>query len=234
VHRLALLAALSVAATACAHAPASAPEDAAPASLGDFPLNDQAGHQGDYIDVEAARALARENVLSAADFDAAVTSHRAFLADGGAGGRWDRVFVADFMMGIYAWSGGTGPDGEPRPLPDGQARLERLTLADDVETRGLQLPWATFCGSSLTGRDLRGATLTGSLMSDADLRAADLRGAALQNVDFSDSDLRGADLRAADLRGADFENADLRDADLRGADLTGSRFPGAKLDGVRR
>ncbi|TNF37466.1 MAG: pentapeptide repeat-containing protein [Deltaproteobacteria bacterium] len=230
---LLLFAALAAAPlAACAHAGAGADEPA-PASLADFPLHDQPGNDADYIDVPTARAFARAHVMSAVDFDAAVAAHRAFLAAGGAGGRWSRVYVADYMMGIYGGRIAAPLGMEPAP-PEGQARIERLTLADDVPTRALALPWATFCGSNLAGRDFRDADLTGGLMSDADLRGANFRGATLAGVDFSHSDLRGADFRDADLRRADFENADLRGADFRGAALADSRFPGAQLDGARR
>jgi len=80
------------------------------------------------------------------------------------------------------------------------------------------LELAVKSGADLRYADLRGADLSGAVLSGADLRYADLRGANLSGADLSGADLRYADLRGAYLSGANLSGADLRYAYLSGAD----------------
>lgn len=83
--------------------------------------------------------------------------------------------------------------------------------------------------ASLSGADLREASLRGANLSGADLRRANLRRADLRRADLRWADLSGADLREADLREASLSVADLSGADLRRADLSGADLRWADL-----
>jgi len=86
--------------------------------------------------------------------------------------------------------------------------------------------------SSLTGANLRLASLREADLIGANLRGADLSEANLSRAELIGADLRGAGLRGANLRGAGLREAELIGADLRGADLSGADLRGAKLSGA--
>lgn len=73
-------------------------------------------------------------------------------------------------------------------------------------------------------KDLSGADLSGSNLSETDLSGADLRGADLSKTDLSWADLSDTDLSDTDLRWADLHGSNLSWADFQGADLSRSNI----------
>lgn len=82
---------------------------------------------------------------------------------------------------------------------------------------------------NLTGKDLRGAGLSGANLQDQDLSDADLRNANLSGANLQNTSLQDADLRNANLKGANLTNADLRGAELEGAALDGANLSAARM-----
>jgi hypothetical protein len=80
---------------------------------------------------------------------------------------------------------------------------------------------------SLRGADLSGVVLSSVVLSDANLSGADLFEADLSGAVLSFANLNGADLRLADLSGAVLHNTDLSGAYLDGADLSNADLSNA-------
>ncbi|MEU5756277.1 pentapeptide repeat-containing protein [Streptomyces sp. NPDC047829] len=92
----------------------------------------------------------------------------------------------------------------------------------------------TVLGRQPTGRshpvtDLRGARLTGAVISDVDLSDANLQGAELTGAHLNAVVLTGAHLAAASLTGATLWDGDLSDAIAPTADFTGATVVGTKF-----
>ena len=92
-------------------------------------------------------------------------------------------------------------------------------------------------GLSAIKRDLSGAQMNSSILTDANFFAADLHDATLDYAELRSSNLSFANCSNASMKGADLQQADLSQANLRGADLryanlTGARLDGAALDGA--
>ncbi|MET8956969.1 pentapeptide repeat-containing protein [Streptomyces sp. NPDC004393] len=83
------------------------------------------------------------------------------------------------------------------------------------------LTWADLCRA-----DLRGADLSGAVLTDADLRHSVLAGACLDQAGMAGADLHGALLAEATLLGTDLSGADLRDT----RSLTARQLAGAVID----
>ena len=73
-------------------------------------------------------------------------------------------------------------------------------------------------GARLSGRDLRRASLIGTLPSDADLSGARIRWAV--GADMRRTKMAGADLRGACLEGAKFQDAKASAIRTNGADFS--------------
>lgn len=149
--------------------------------------------------------------------------HHAFLASGGAGGRWKLLQVGDLVLGFYDWDKDT--EGE-------QAIFERINLTKTA-LKKLAFPFANFCGVFAKETDFSFSDMSYSIFTDATLESTSFEGAYLKNVDFSRANLKGANFINANLSGADFENCDLCEADFTGAKLDTARFPGTNLKGVK-
>jgi tetratricopeptide (TPR) repeat protein len=80
--------------------------------------------------------------------------------------------------------------------------------------------FSSIAGKFLRGADLSGANLSGAYLSGAYLSGADLSGAYLSGADLSGAGLSGAYLSGADLSGAYLSGAYLSRADLSGAYLS--------------
>jgi len=93
-----------------------------------------------------------------------------------------------------------------------------------ADLTGADLGYGEWSSSSFVGANLSGADLTGAHLDLADFTGANLSGADLGDrflpgVIFVGADLTGADLSGAHLSGANFTGADLTGADLTGAHL---------------
>ncbi len=189
-----------------------------------FPLSDQKGRDHTKINLSLTRQLAlRKEPLSPNRLCEIISQHHAFLASGGAGGKWKTILLKGLVFGIY--DGAEANKGK-------QANFEHAHIISDSFFNGKALPFSNWCGVFADHLKASGIELSYSLLTDASLVGADFSQARLCNSDFSRADLRGADFRGADCVGVDFENCDLRGADFRGARLPNARFPGAKLRNV--
>ena len=189
-----------------------------------FPLADQPARPTPQVQTSAMQQKAAQQTPIASDaWQNLVAAHHTFLEAGGRGGQWSIVVLQGRTLGIYqSEHQGAGQ----------QALLDLQRLDKGIDLQGLYLPYSSWCGASLKGRDWSDADLTGSLLVDAQLERAIFAEANLENVDFSRANLRGASFVNANLTGADFEGCDLTGADFRGAVLLGSRFKGAHLNRV--
>ncbi|MFI1439779.1 protein kinase domain-containing protein [Streptomyces fructofermentans] len=112
--------------------------------------------------------------------------------------------------------------------------VEELATPPQELLTGCDLSGLNLDGSVLIHGRLAGARLTATGLSFALMSFADLRGARPVGCDFSGAYLGGAVLAGADLTDARFyaahlTEADLTDACLRRADLTGARLSDARL-----
>jgi hypothetical protein len=165
--------------------------------------------------------LAENAPVSPEQLGAIVRKQRAFLEEGGGGGKWATVVAGGMVFAIYR-----GPPGNAAEL-----RYKKL---EGLDLRGLVLPYSEWIGSLCRGQDLSAADLTGSVLTDVDFTGTSFRNAKLARTDFSRSRLINCDLQGADLTGADLENADFSGADLRGAMLGDIKTPGTIFTGARR
>jgi len=190
-----------------------------------FSLSDQKGTDDCAINSALTRQLAKKKApLTPDKLVKIVAQHHAFLASGGAGGKWKTILLKGLVFGIY-------DDGESSKGK--QAIFEYAHILSDCFFNDLALPFSNWCGAFADQLNASGIELSHSLLTDASLVSADFSGARLCNSDFSRADLRGANFQKADCAGVDFENCDLRGADFRGARLPNARFPGARLEEVR-
>src|SRR6266487_643606 len=95
--------------------------------------------------------------------------------------------------------------------------------------RGEDLTVADLRGADLCIADLSGATLSGANLTGADLSGATLTGAKLDGAFLLDAKLLGVNLANASLRRADLTRATLRFAEASGADFTDAIMPRADL-----
>jgi uncharacterized protein YjbI with pentapeptide repeats len=91
---------------------------------------------------------------------------------------------------------------------------------------------ANLSGALLSEANLSEANLTRAYLSAANLTRADLSAANLTRADLTRAVLRGANLRGANLSAAYLWGAFLSGADLRGANLTRAAHNGADLSGA--
>jgi hypothetical protein len=82
-------------------------------------------------------------------------------------------------------------------------------------------------------KDLRGANLALSDLTDADLSHAYLHGANLRFANLYAADLSGADLGGANLAGAHFKSTNLLGANFRGAEVGDANFSNVDLREVK-
>ncbi len=137
----------------------------------------------------------------------------------------------------FVGADGGGPDGsayEPdrRCAPDIEAAaraIGRRRVENDRRGFFLNLRGANLSGAILSDANLERADLEGANLSDAILPGAKLSGAILEGARMERADLLGANLGSADLEGADLLGAELEHADLEGATLRGAGMKGANL-----
>jgi uncharacterized protein YjbI with pentapeptide repeats len=101
-----------------------------------------------------------------------------------------------------------------------------------IDLKGRDLRGASLSGAILTRANLSGAQLQGAVLPGAQLQGADLRGAQLQGASAPAAQLQGAELVSAQLQGVDLNFAELRGADLTGAHLQGASLVFAHLEGA--
>ena len=123
-----------------------------------------------------------------------------------------------------------------RPAPDVQAALTVLGRRDhrriSEEPDALRFADCTLSGANLRRASMQCVRLRRSKLDDASLEGADLTGAEMSKAILTDADLEGASLQMADLKGANLANAKLIDAKLAGAELAAADLKGAHLAGV--
>ena len=101
-----------------------------------------------------------------------------------------------------------------------------------IDLKGRDLRGASLSGAILTRANFWGAQLQGADLTGAQLQGANLQGAQLQGADLSSSELRGADLFGAQLQGASLSFAQLQGADLGQAQLQGAMLDAAQMEGA--
>jgi len=187
-------------------------------------MADHIGSTTQHIATQKMQVKAYNNIpLSPSDLKNIVLEHQQFLNTGGAGGTWQVLIVGSRTFGVY--KNKLHDQGQ-------QATLDLQHINALLPTKGLQLPYSSWCGCYAKEQNFSQTVLTGSLMTDAHLEGADFSNAILKQVDFSRSILTKANFSKADLRGADFENCILTEANFTGAILDGSQFKGAILKDV--
>ncbi|MGH6900086.1 MAG: pentapeptide repeat-containing protein [Geminicoccaceae bacterium] len=90
-----------------------------------------------------------------------------------------------------------------------------------------------FDEANLQGASLWGANLQGAFLLNANLQSARLNDANLQGALLAGAKLQGADLSAANLQGATLWNVNLQGADFAVANLQGVSLWGGNLQGAR-
>jgi hypothetical protein len=133
---------------------------------------------------------------------------------------------------------------EPDRVDLSESCLEGIGLWDIAQLRDVFLFSSDLRHAYFSHRDLRGAVLGYSNLSDADLDNAKLacrpsagasntaRCSPYDRTSLNHAYLTGADLTDADLSNADLTGVDLRGAKLYGADLSGAILTDARLEGI--
>jgi len=131
------------------------------------------------------------------------------------------------------------PSAAPMDPSDGQQARVVVGAAMDSNTSlgGRDLTGADLSGMTLTGVDFSGAFLEAVSFRGSDLSGANLDNAVLTRADLSDANLDGATLCGANLGGAtlaaaSFDGADLTQAVLARAKLAGAKLTHATLENV--
>ncbi len=130
------------------------------------------------------------------------------------------------IIGFGVFYGDEPVSAEPdcRALPAAGVNWRNCRLEGLVAAR------QDLSGANMNNSVLRGADLSGALISHGDLRYADLGGVNLSYAQLEGVQLKGANLQNADLTYTDLGGADLSFADLRGANLGGAGLEGARFD----
>lgn len=183
--------------------------------------------------------------ISTAELETALYAHSAFVAhvNGGRRGRFVSRDLANVDLSNRVLSGAdfTGAD----------LSGANLRLAEFVETTLYCCDMRRVDGryANFSHADMRGAMLSGSLMTHAKLNYADFREGRLMrmanddqqliarsgtadNVNFGYSSLCGANFENARLEGANFSGAILHASHFKGAKLANAVFEGAVLEEV--
>lgn len=92
-----------------------------------------------------------------------------------------------------------------------------------ADLRGANISGAIMSGAILIGADMRGADMCGTVLIKAKLHEAEMCGAIMREADMSGANMYGANLRGADMRGANLRGADMRGTIIQGADLRGAK-----------
>ena len=122
-----------------------------------------------------------------------------------------------------------GITGAPASLPDGWALVAGYLVGPGAFLYNSQFP----ADSNLSGVDLAGADLYGSVMESLNLSGADLSGSNLDNVALNGANLSGANLSGVDLvNGVELRNVNLSGVQLPGHDLKSITLSGAVLTNV--
>lgn len=151
----------------------------------------------------------RENSksLTQSEFQKMIDLHLLFLQNGGAGGRWETLYVKNLIFGLYQGVDGKDKNGT-------QAKLSFKNL-EQLSLQNLQMIYADFSGVLAENQNWKNSDLEGCLFTDSILNGSSFVNSDLQAVDFTRSEMKNCDFREADLSGVDFENCDLTGSDFR-------------------
>lgn len=159
--------------------------------------------------IHAMKQQVRENSksLTQVDFLEIVDLHFLFLQNGGAGGRWETLYVKNLIFGIYQGTDTKDKLGQ-------QAKLSFKNLSN-LNLQKLQLIYADFSAVFAEKQNWSHSDLEGCLFTDAILNESYFANTDLQAADFSRSEMKYCNFRGANLSGTDFENCDLTGSDFR-------------------
>ncbi len=120
--------------------------------------------------------------------------------------------------------------------------LSNSNISEDVDLKGLQMPFLVgiklnYPNSRLGNANLEKANLSDSYFRDARLGNSNLRGAILTRTriyssSFYAADLQGADISFADMSHSGFRKSILKNANVSGTDFMRASFEEADLSGV--
>jgi hypothetical protein len=129
-----------------------------------------------------------------------------------------------------------GRGQKPRPAPDVQAALTVLGRRDhrriSEEPDALRFADCTLSGANLRRASVQCVRLRRAKLDSASLEGADLTGAEMSKAILTAADLEKASLPMANLEGANLAYANLINAKLAGAKLAAADLKGAHLAGV--
>ena len=121
---------------------------------------------------------------------------------------------------------------EPREIRQAELNALLKKYQDKLGSNANILSDIKINGANLEEANLRGATISRSILYGAKLMRADLRNCDLHYSSFASANLTGANLYRAGLLGADFRSANLTGANLRDTNLRKVNFSGAILKGA--
>ncbi len=177
------------------------------------------------MDTELIRSMAENSdAISKEEIDEKLAEHAKFLASGGANGSFMRLEVAGIPLNIYQ---GAGSEGS-------QLEIRMKKFEPGTSLAGKDLSYADLSGALCEHVDFSGANLDGAILTDGFFANASFEGASMRNIDFSGADFTNASFKNANLQDGDFEIVNCSNADFTGANIKGATFKGANLTGIKR
>jgi len=189
-----------------------------------FPFSTERGSPSEHINSEMMRQMTESKPeITEKEFAKIMSKHKLFIENGGLGGTWETLLVANLVMGIYY---------DAKPSKGKQADFFHKNISKII-LKNKNYSTANFIASIGENVDISNSVMKNCIFTDAYWSNSNFENCDLQGTDFSRSDMRNCNFRNCNLENTDFENCNLEGSDFTGAKLFGSKFPGAILKDVK-